>query len=406
MAISFLDKNIGSTFFSLLDSTNKQVCIISPFIGFKTASTLISFIEESKANIQCILITRFYREDFINGASSIAGLELLANAGVQIYALQDLHTKLYIFDKKSVIMGSANFTFNGFYKNTEFGMLMENEKIFSEECINYFNGLLEEIKQSGDWKLNIEMIENEKRICDRVVGQRAFDQKKAGRNSSPVTNLPNDRKWGAKITCLDNHHKIENNENDFIEEVLNNEFDEQNSPRNTGIWLKFEGNSEDRILNEVSFLEKRKKEHTRCTFFPKAPTGIKLGQTLFMAMVSSDIDGNGTPIIVGYAKTEGFNKNNIIQGNVPFNSKDYGRYPYFVELKEGRFLKGPIKYGISLRELARELNADLYPNPKNNFNEIIYTHRQKSHIQITKKAHDYIIERLESLFKIYGVDEI
>lgn len=115
------------------------------------------------------------------------------------------------------------------------------------------------------------------------------------------------------------------------------------------------------------------------------PTGIKAGQTLFMTMVSQDSSGKGTPIIIGYATTSGFKKENVIKSDVPFNSKDQGRYPYYVELDSGRFLKGSIKNGISLRELARELNVDLYPNPKSDFNEIIYTHRQKSHLQITKK---------------------
>ena len=31
-----------------------------------------------------------------------------------IYALQDLHTKLYLFDESVSIVGSANFTMGGF----------------------------------------------------------------------------------------------------------------------------------------------------------------------------------------------------------------------------------------------------------------------------------------------------
>ena len=126
-----------------------------------------------------------------------------------------------------------------------------------------------------------------------------------------------------------------------------------------------------------------------------------------MTMVSMDKQGNGTPIIVGYAITSGFNEKNIVDDNSPFNSKDRkGRYPYYVELKSGRFLKASIKEGITLKELARELQGGLYPNPKSNFNEIIYTHRQKSHLQITERAHDYIMQRLESLFKEHGYEEL
>ncbi|MDP9739376.1 UNVERIFIED_ORG: hypothetical protein QFZ59_001206 [Bacillus sp. B2I3] len=128
---------------------------------------------------------------------------------------------------------------------------------------------------------------------------------------------------------------------------------------------------------------------------------------MYMTMVSTDKGDIGTPIIVGYAITSGFNEKNIFDDIAPFNSNDRrGRYPYFVELTSGRFLKAPIKEGITLRKLARELQTDLYPNLKSNFNEIIYTHRQKSHLQITERAHDYIMQRLEALFKEHGYEEL
>lgn len=409
MPISFLDTNIGTTFFSLLESTENQVHIISPFIGFNTALNLSKIMEEATEDIECILITRFYREDFLNKVSSLAGLELLANAGVRIFALQNLHSKLYIFDEKSIIMGSANFTFNGFYRNHEFGVFMENELEFSKECNYYFNNLLQEIKNAGagagEFEVKLDRIQKEKRICDKIVDDRANSQRKQGKNSSPVTTFPNPARWGAEIPT-DNRLGMSNDKKDLIENALSNELNEAVGNRNTGIWLKFEGNSEKRIPNDVSFIERRKKEHYTRTFFPRPPRSIKEGQFLFMTMVSKDDSGEDTPIIVGYTKSSGFNEKNITHGEVPYSNNKNARYPYFVEMVEGRFLKAPIKYGISLRELARELGSDLYPNKKSNFHEIIYTHRQKSHIQITEKAQNYLIKRLEDLFMKYGVDEI
>jgi len=407
LPISFLDKNFGSTFFSLLDSTKKQIRIISPFVGYKTAIALVNFIEETEDDIDCILITRFDREDFIKGVSSLAGLDRLIKAGVKMYALQGLHTKLYIFDGESVIMGSANFTFNGFYKNHEFGIFMEKEAKFSEECIDYFNGLLNDIESSGDWEITLERIEKEKPYCDDAVTGRASSQKKPRKNELPVTIQPNIVKWGATLELHSPQQLDINEEKDILEEILKEDDEKRIQVRNTGIWLKFEGNSENRIPNHLTYFEKRKREHRKRTFFPKPPSGIKDGQLLFMTMVSTDKEDKGTPIIVGYAITSGFNEKNIVDDNAPFNSNDRrGRYPYFVELTSGRFLKAPIKEGITLRELARELQTGLYPNPKSNFNEIIYTHRQKSHLQVTERAHDYIMQRLESLFNEFGYDEL
>lgn len=376
-------------------------------MGYKTAIALVNFIEETEDDVDCILITRFDREDFIKGVSSLTGLERLIKAGVKMYALQGLHTKLYIFDGMSVIMGSANFTFNGFYKNHEFGIFIEKEAEFSEECNNYFEGLLNDIESSGDWEITLGRIETEKPYCDDAVTGRASSQKKPRKNELPVTIQPNIVKWGAKLELHSPQQLDKNEEKDILEEILKEDDETRIQERNTGIWLKFEGNSENHIPNHLTYFEKRKREHRKRTFFPKPPSGIKDGQLLFMTMVSTDKNDKGTPIIVGYAITSGFNEKNIVDDNAPFISNDKrGRYPYFVELTSGRFLKAPIKEGITLRELARELQTDLYPNPKSNFNEIIYTHRQKSHLQVTEKAHDYIMQRLQSLFKEFGYDEL
>ena len=103
-----------------------------------------------------------------------------------MYALQRLHTKLHIFDSKSVITVSANFTFNGFYKNHELGMLMEKEPLFSNECNNYFDGLLNDIKQTGDFEITLKKIEKEKPYFDDAVTGRTFAQKKPIKNESQV----------------------------------------------------------------------------------------------------------------------------------------------------------------------------------------------------------------------------
>ncbi|PGT88757.1 phospholipase D family protein [Bacillus sp. AFS040349] len=405
MPISFLDKNFGSAFFSLLDSTKKQIRLISPFIGYKTALALVNFIEQTEDELDCVLITRFDREDFIKGVSSIAGLECLKKAGVKMYALQGLHTKLYIFDSESVIMGSANFTFNGFYKNHEFGIFMEDEPEFSKECNNYFEGLLNDIKNDDDWEITLDRIAKEKPYCDDAVTGRAHSQKKPRKNESPVIIQPNQVKWGAKLDLNENSPSDIKDEKDILEEILKEEDEKQIRKRNTGIWLKFEGNSENRIPNQLTYFERRKKEHRKRTFFPKPPSGIKEGQLLFMTMVSTDKEDKGTPIIVGYAITSGFKENNVINDKISSNA-DRNRYPYYVELLSGKFLKAPIKNGITLRELARELQGNLYPNPKSNFSEIIYTHRQKSHLQITEIAHDFIMQQLDSLFSEHGYEEL
>lgn len=409
MAIHLIDANFGSAFFRLLSSTQNEINIISPYVGLSTANALAEVLE-STDNIQCHFITRFYRADFLNGASNIEGLNRLFQAGARIYALQDLHTKLYIFDKQSVILGSANFTLKGFYKNVEFGMFMQDEPVFAKECTDYFNGLLKQMNETGDetWLLDQKRIDDEKRILNMILPN--LKQKK---NENPIL-FKNEVRWGATIdsekeSTTDEYGATSPNKGDFVEEALRRESSSVISDTvNTGIWIKFEGNGDDRVPNEEIYVERKRRNYDNPyrTFFRRRPRGIKDGQTLFMAVVSQDQHGNPTPVIVGYATTSGFDDKNEINEADPFYKRNQGRYPYYVEVTNGRFLKSPIKHGISLIDLVRDLKQDVYPNGNKTESKIFTTHHQKSHIQITEKAKQYLIQKLEKRFLTYGVEEL
>ncbi|MFN0224076.1 phospholipase D family protein [Paenibacillus sp. KR2-11] len=402
MGIRIISRGFGEHFYDLLESCKEQINIISPFIGRNTAISLADSLESSQG-LECNIITRFYREDFIQRASNVDGLERLLHAGAKIYALQDLHSKLYIFDGQSVITGSANFTFNGFYKNHEFGMYMEQEPAFAKECSDYFFGLLERMKLSGDWLVTQQMIDREKtKINESLPGRK-------GKKKDPTLVEYNNFKWGAKLDDISRSTELvvpiaTDANSDFIEASLK-EDGGQNQHRNTGIWIKFEGNSDDRIPNNRIYLERKRDlyEHMDRTFFRRRPSGINEGQLVFMAVVSYDLQGQGTPMVIGYAETVGFKPGNVIGPEDRFYRETAGRYPYYVELHNGRYINAPIKYGISLIELCRDLGTDLYPNHKQHPAEILSTHHQKSHIQITAKASDYLIEKLDAQFKKFGV---
>ena len=116
MTSKLITYDFADEFNDILLSTEQQVKIVSPFIGFKTANILSSFLDRN-GSVECKIITRFYREDFIQNVSSIHGLYNLVNSQAKVLALQDLHTKLYLFDSFAGILGSANFTMGGFYHN-------------------------------------------------------------------------------------------------------------------------------------------------------------------------------------------------------------------------------------------------------------------------------------------------
>lgn len=352
-------------------------------------------------NIKCNIITRFNREEFIRGASSIEGLEQLIKAGANLYALQDLHSKLYIFDKHSVITGSANFTFNGFFKNHEFGLYMQNEPDFTVQCQDYFDGLLSMINSDGDWGISLERVENERKLVNQSIKNR---------KGTKGLNEYNQATWGATIDPKKQPDtKPEIKEHDFLEEAIK---DVISSQANTGVWLKFEGTSENRISNDEVYLHRKKRinEYINRTFFPVKPTGIKEGDLLFLTVVSKDKDDNEVPIIVGYAESSGYKENFKVNNNDPKYVRWNNRFPYYVEFTHGKFLGDSIKHGISLIELYRELKHNVYPStvnkPETGIESIKKRHHQKSHLQITEYAKDYLLRKLENLFEKYGYEEI
>ncbi|WP_410986527.1 phospholipase D family protein [Bacillus cereus] len=400
MSINLISKDFGEKFYSLLDSTEMQVNIISPFIGLKTAFGLAEWIE-SLENIKCCIITRFNREEFIRGASSIEGLEHLIRAGAKLYALQDLHTKLYIFDNQSVIMGSANFTFNGFYKNHEFGLYMENEKDFTKQCQDYFDGILDKLKSNGDWEISLDRILKERHYVNKSI------KNLKGKRDMNEYNIA---KWGAVLNDVSQSTPLNGEEIDILEDAISDIATVNNG--RTGIWLKFEGTSKERISNDEIYLKRKRRinEYVNRTFFPKKPTGIKSGDTIFLTVVSKDKDGNEVPIIIGYAEAQGFTESNKIDDTDSRYLKWNNRFPYYIEYTNGKFLNDSIMYGISLNELYRELNHKVYPatvnQPNLRIENIKKRHHQKSHIQITDIAKEYLIKKLNNLFKIHGYDNL
>lgn len=405
MAINLISEGFGKVFYDLLENTKSEVNIISPFISYSTADKLSKWLVESACNIQCTIITRFNREEFISGANSIEGLERLKQAGVNIYALQHLHTKLYIFDKDSAIMGSANFTMKGFFKNHELGMSMQNETTFTMQCVDYFSGLLQQIKENGNWELDLENIEKEKQLVKKILSKRG----KAN------TNEYNNYRWGAVLDKEENDQQSKP-EYDFEEhfDIFDRATSESTSyleESNTGIWIKFEGSSENRVPNNMVYMKRKESnyQYLNRTYYPRQPISVKKDDIIFFAVVSRDKQGNDTPIVVGYASAEGFNANNVVHKDDKKYQEWNDRYPYYVEYSNGRFLSLPVAEGITLLELCNALKHKVYPRTllkeKTPITEILKRHHQKAHIQITEEAKKYLIDRLESKFKQYGFDK-
>jgi len=133
--IEIIHKNWLDYFLTELQGA-KTVCLISPFV----TSNIVNHLLSNSVDTKIKLITRFNLNDFRLKVSSLAALRNLVSKGAEIKGIKNLHSKVYVFDNKSAIIGSANFTSGGFFNNYEFG-IKTNEKETITESIDYFQNL-------------------------------------------------------------------------------------------------------------------------------------------------------------------------------------------------------------------------------------------------------------------------
>lgn len=133
----------------LKELTNtKELKIISPFI----TDNMVTHLLDNWNGNTIKVITRYNLNDFRSGVSSLKALRRLIEGGAEIKGIKDLHSKAYVFDSKSMIITSANFTNGGFFNNYELGIKSESKEQI-KETLDYFEKL---------WSFNNDLLEMSK----------------------------------------------------------------------------------------------------------------------------------------------------------------------------------------------------------------------------------------------------
>jgi HKD family nuclease len=155
-------KCITKNWYELFESEVRQsehLRIITPFITSSIARPIAEHFSDKKVKI----ITRFNLNDFYVGASDLTALNWLMKKGAEIRGVSGLHTKMYLFDGRQVIVSSANMTRGGLFNNHEFGIAIAVKEVV-EECRLYFENLWEKVPNSltseliQAWSLKIDEV--------------------------------------------------------------------------------------------------------------------------------------------------------------------------------------------------------------------------------------------------------
>ena len=169
-AIKILNRNHFDQFTNELNKSYKLL-IVSPFIKENITHHILKKIPGNKIK----LITRYNTLDFYTGVSDLNAIKMFFKGSTEIRGVYKLHSKLYIFDERSAIITSANFTKAGMISNMEFGLLVNDKKIVTE-CIRHFNYLWEKAGNPVDEKI----ITKWQKKIDKAIKQKIKTKNPSG----------------------------------------------------------------------------------------------------------------------------------------------------------------------------------------------------------------------------------
>ncbi len=169
-----------NNFSKFIKNCESELIISTPFINKEGTKNLIKNIKNN--DITLSLITNLSSKNIINDVTQASAiLELYDHFKInKIVSISKLHAKLYISDKKSAIVTSANLTNGGLITNFEYGILI-NEKNFVNQIIidlNEYNQIGNEFSFDVLGKIDLEYkkLKNEIDKNKNKIGTNPIDE--------------------------------------------------------------------------------------------------------------------------------------------------------------------------------------------------------------------------------------
>jgi len=403
--IELLTDNHFDRILDLFGGVKKEVKIISPFLTISMAEQLCKIVKDTGS--ACTFITRFYLEDMISKANSIDALELLIKNGVTVYAVKKLHTKLYLFDDDSAILGSANFTNGGFKSNIELSLLLSKEKPIIAELHAYFDDMVLRIKRAGDGLVTPDIIKNARDAYIQLLPDKRRPMKTV---STQMYGAALDK--GSELTkTKDIFEELEkcSKESDLVHSFFKATEVVTQIKYPYTIWLKFEGESDNRLAADSPFTVTVITEHGKTLYLSNYPfkvRSIKEDDEIYFAALSTDKRGKNQPVIVGRGHLAGFSDSNFVSDLMIQQYPWMERYPWYCVIKDCEIIDAPVREGIPLDTVWDVLGADTYMasfGRNETIQAVSIKHHQKAHIRLSGNAKQYIDKKLDELKVKYGV---
>jgi hypothetical protein len=134
MSTSILSTPSGASFLEMVESAESELVMVSPFWSNTIAKEIIKVKRKS---VHLKVITSWRIENLASKATDPNAIQHLLENGSLVSAHSSVHSKMYIFDYKSVLITSANATYSGMYKNKEIGIVCDDQNIVKESVEHY-----------------------------------------------------------------------------------------------------------------------------------------------------------------------------------------------------------------------------------------------------------------------------
>ena len=407
--LQILTDNHYETILDLFDSVQKRIVIISPFLSKSMAEKLCNAVRTKK--VSCIFITRLYLQDLIAKATSIEALRMMKNCGIQVFLLKGLHTKLYLFDEKSAIVGSANFTAGGFKTNVELSLFIEDEPSVINDLCKYCFQLLDELSSKGG------------QLTDSILSaaDSAYQDLWAANKGTIVTK--SDRMYGVSLGRKDSFENTTEivrelnrcsgeSESDIVYRFFANSEQREQIILEHNIWMKFSGEGNDRLDPDKPLSIPQVTLNNNRVFisnYSRKPSSVNDGDEIYFAALTTDYKGKNQPVIVGRGHLRAFSDKNEITtawlNDYPWMIK----YPWFVVINDGEIINTSVKHGIPLDTVWQALGSDTYFisfGRNESIAEVASKHHQKAHLRLSGNAKELIDQHLNELLERYGRQKI
>lgn len=331
--------------------------VISPFVKEQIVRTIAE--QFNFENFE--LITRYNLSDFACNASSLDSLQYAVERGAKVYGIRQLHSKVYLFDKRAAVITSANLTSGGLINNYECGIYTTDPDVI-EQLHNYADGL----KRIAGRPLTLQQCEH-------------WQSELATKSEIYNTYFPSLPDYGATT------HRIDSSRNYYV---------------------KFFGEGSNRV--GFDFPVKEEIDRALCHYaccFSKTPKQFNSGDIIYMGRMTWPSDY----AIFGKAEAIRHVPGRDEASDEEMEQRDWKEtWPLYIRVKNAQFLDGVMGNCPLLYELIRTLDYQSFKSTQRRYAEgerdinPFRSLSRQAYVKLTHEGAQWIEERFQSAIQLCG----